>query len=347
MRGVLRTDMKMKNAAKAAGAGILSLLMLSSCARFSPDFRHGEPERPTTESHISADDVLPPAENGDYGKQASEIADNAIRSAIDLLNRHPAGEMSSDAPPTTPRRDRLPESVRGIYDMLFTAVEGIDKYEWNSVQYGETAFSDFMTADEALRADYPRFRAYYYPDVTGDVFRPLYFLPGTSYDNPTDDTAEILSRMSLFDAVSARIVSCMPDGLSDSGKYRYLAAVITGLCEYDSSLSTVGLPYPAYNALVNGSAVCSGYASALEHLCGEVGLFCQRIDGTKSGGDHAWNRICLAGSFYYCDLTAADAAAPGSDAWLQCIAITSERAKKESYFPFRSGITADGTEEIR
>ena len=153
--------------------------------------------------------------------------------------------------------------------------------------------------------------------------------------------------MELFDAVCKRIVECMPDGLSDLGKYRYFAAVITGRCEYDSSLSTMSLPYPAYNALVNGSAVCSGYASAMEHLCGEAGLFCVRTDGTKDGGNHAWNRICLSGSYYYCDLTAADASAPGSDAWLECIAITAKRAKSGNYVPFRKDMTADGTDDIR
>ena len=153
--------------------------------------------------------------------------------------------------------------------------------------------------------------------------------------------------MELFAAVCKRIVECMPDGLSDLGKYRYFAAVITGRCEYDSSLSTMSLPYPAYNALVNGSAVCSGYASAMEHLCGEAGLLCMRTDGTKDGGNHAWNRICLSGSYYYCDLTAADASAPGSDEWLECIAITAKRPKSGNYVPFRKDKTADGTDDIR
>ena len=140
------------------------------------------------------------------------------------------GNAASDAPKAISRRDQLAEPVRDIYDMLLSAVEKIGEYEWDSVRYGATAFSDFMAADEALRADYPRFRAYYYPDVTGDVFRPVYFLPGNSYDTPTDNRAEIVNRMSLFDAVCQRIIDCMPTALSDTGKYRYFAAVITELC---------------------------------------------------------------------------------------------------------------------
>lgn len=342
--------MKAMNAAKAAGTVVLSLFLLTSCFTFPRDDREsGSRKSTTSEAPDNTAVILPPAEAGAHGEQASRIADGAIKDAIICLRTRPAGNVSSGAPEEKSRRDRLSESAKGIYDMLCSAVEKIGGYEWDSAGYGGEgdAFSDFMAADEALRADHPRFRAYYYPDVAGEVFRPVYFLPGDSYDSPTDDTEEIADRMALFDAVCRRIIDCMPDGLSDLGKYRYLAAAVTGLCEYDSSLSTVGLPYPAYNALVNGSAVCSGYASAFEHLCGEVGLFCQRTDGTKDGGDHAWNRICLSGSFYYCDLTAADAEVTGSDEWLRCTAITAGRAGDESYRPFREGMTADGTEEIK
>ena len=349
MREAVQNGMKVNKTAKIALTAIISafILLLTSCIAIPTDFKSNSPGNTITGTPGNAADILPPADNSDYGKQASRIADSAIREAIILLSKYPAGNAASDAPKAISRRDQLAEPVRDIYDMLLSAVEKIGEYEWDSVRYGATAFSDFMAADEALRADYPRFRAYYYPDVTGDVFRPVYFLPGNSYDIPTDNRAEIVNRMSLFDAVCQRIIDCMPTDLSDTGKYRYFAAVITELCEYDRSLSTVGLPYPAYNALVNGSAVCSGYASAFEHLCGEVGLFCQRTDGTKDGGNHAWNRICIAGSFYYCDLTAADAEVPGSDAWLRCIAITAERAKNENYCPFGEDRMADGTDEIK
>ncbi len=328
--------MKLKNTAIAAV--IIPVLFLTACVEILPDLQTEAPQYTAESTHNA--NALPPADTDNYGKQASQIVDGAITDALAILNTD--SNISSDAPASTPRREKLTEPVRKIYDMIFSAVEKIEDYEWDSSGYGD-AFSDFMAADEALRADHPRLRAYYYPDVSGNVFKPIYFLPGTSYDSPTGDKEAIARSMGIFDAVSKRIIDCMPRGLSDSGKYRYFAAVITERCEYDRSLSSAGLPYPAYNALVNGTAVCSGYASALEHLCKEVGLFCQRVDGRKDGGEHAWNRICLGGSFYYCDLTAADAEIPGSDAWLKCTVITAERAKIENYRPFGAGMTVDGT----
>ena len=231
--------MKLKNTAKAIGAITISILLLTSCVALPPESVSDVTDNAATEQSDSFSAVLPPADNGKYGQRASEIADSAIRNAIVLLSAHPAAEISSGAPVPTLRRDRLSAPVRDIYDMLLAAVDAVGAYEWDSVSYGETAFSDFMEADEALRADNPRCRAYYYPDVSGNIYRPIYFLPGTSNDQPTDDTQEITARMELFDAVCKRIVECMPDGLSDLGKYRYFAAVITGRCEYDSSLSTM------------------------------------------------------------------------------------------------------------
>ena len=342
------TDMKIKNIAFATTAILVSTMLLTSCVLIPPDFTSDTQKSTATETTDDAKTViLPQADSGIYGQRASEIIDGAIKDATVILRAYPVADVSSGVPKQTPRRESLSASVRGIYDMLLDAVASVDAYEWNSLAYGETAFSDFMEADEALRADYPEFRAYYYPDVSGNVYRPIYFLPGSSYDYPTDDKKEITARMALFEAVSKRIIDCMPSGLSDFGKYCYLAAVITGRCEYDGSLSTSGLPYPAYNALINGSAVCSGYTSALEHLCGKAGLFCNRADGTKDGGNHAWNRICLDGNFYYCDLTAADAEVPYSYAWLGCIAITADRARRENYKPFRENMTATGTVEFR
>ena len=86
--------------------------------------------------------ALPPADNGEYGRRAAEIADGAIRDAIALLEAHPTAEISSDAPASTLRRDRLSAPVRDIYDMLLAAVDAVGAYEWDAVNYGETAFSD-------------------------------------------------------------------------------------------------------------------------------------------------------------------------------------------------------------
>ncbi len=78
--------------------------------------------------------------------------------------------------------------------------------------------------------------------------------------------------------------------------------------------------HEAYGALINGSAVCDGYAEALQLLLNAVGIECIKVrgeadfltgslsttrkDGTKWG--HAWNMVKINGVYYHVDPTAND-----------------------------------------
>ncbi|MCL2698521.1 MAG: hypothetical protein FWE74_10645 [Oscillospiraceae bacterium] len=62
-----------------------------------------------------------------------------------------------------------------------------------------------------------------------------------------------------------------------------------------------------YNALVEKSAVCSGFARAFEFLLNEAGitnrLISGRADGYGGWGGHAWNLVKINGSWYHVDTT--------------------------------------------
>lgn len=61
--------------------------------------------------------------------------------------------------------------------------------------------------------------------------------------------------------------------------------------------------YTAYGALINGVAVCEGYATALDKLLKLVGIESKVITGTAGGGAHAWNMAKIDGNWYYVDAT--------------------------------------------
>ncbi len=70
------------------------------------------------------------------------------------------------------------------------------------------------------------------------------------------------------------------------------------------------LQYTAYGAIINGTAVCQGYANLLYRMCLEAGIDCRVITGTgkgvtedPSGGPHAWNIVKLGELYYYVDST--------------------------------------------
>ena len=63
------------------------------------------------------------------------------------------------------------------------------------------------------------------------------------------------------------------------------------------------LIYTAYDALLNGKAVCQGYSTLLYALCRSYDLNVRIQSGTVSGGAHSWNIGELDGLWYYMDST--------------------------------------------
>ena len=61
--------------------------------------------------------------------------------------------------------------------------------------------------------------------------------------------------------------------------------------------------YSAYGAIINGKAVCQGYASLFYRMCREAGIPARIITGLGNGGAHAWNIVKLDGAYYNVDVT--------------------------------------------
>ena len=61
--------------------------------------------------------------------------------------------------------------------------------------------------------------------------------------------------------------------------------------------------FTAYGCLVNGRAVCAGYAKACQLLLDALDVECVYVRGTVNGGRHAWNCVLLGGDYYHSDPT--------------------------------------------
>lgn len=77
--------------------------------------------------------------------------------------------------------------------------------------------------------------------------------------------------------------------------------------QYDTSISKAHI-YNLYGALINGEAVCEGYARSFKYLMDAMGIPCTIVigKGTNSEGNtenHAWNYVQLDGTWYAIDTT--------------------------------------------
>ena len=68
----------------------------------------------------------------------------------------------------------------------------------------------------------------------------------------------------------------------------------------DYGMSSVGSDF-AYGALVNGRAVCAGYADAYKLLCELNGIECLRVNAATPSQQHAWNLVRLGGYWFHVD----------------------------------------------
>ncbi len=89
----------------------------------------------------------------------------------------------------------------------------------------------------------------------------------------------------------------------------YIHNYLVNNCKYDTSYKAENA-HNMYGALVNGVAVCEGYAYAFQYLAREAGIQSIVVKGELDNGSstesHAWNMVELDGKYYHIDVTSDD-----------------------------------------
>lgn len=93
------------------------------------------------------------------------------------------------------------------------------------------------------------------------------------------------------------------DGMTDERRQRAVHDWIVTHVEYDEAEASGDLRFTAYGALVNGVAVCQGYALLAYRLLDAAGLDVRMVSGTGNGEAHAWNLVRVCGAWYHMDAT--------------------------------------------
>lgn len=67
-----------------------------------------------------------------------------------------------------------------------------------------------------------------------------------------------------------------------------------------------GMVHTLFGTLVDGKAVCDGYAKSMMYLLNAVGVPTRLIFGEAEGIPHVWNRVNIQGKYYHLDATWGD-----------------------------------------
>lgn len=115
------------------------------------------------------------------------------------------------------------------------------------------------------------------------------------YYNCTKSVAE--SRLAAMEKVADQAMLGVQDGWSEAEIALYFHDWLIQHVTYDDTLEN----HSAYEALVEQSAICSGYAGAYTYLLAQAGISCWMIECQSM--QHAWSLVQADGAYYYVDVT--------------------------------------------
>ncbi|MGH4123359.1 MAG: transglutaminase domain-containing protein [Clostridium sp.] len=105
------------------------------------------------------------------------------------------------------------------------------------------------------------------------------------------------------DYVNSQVTIILKDiikvSMNDDQKEKVIHDYIVSHVAYDTTISK----FTAYEALKNGTTVCSGYAQLAYKMLNEVGIETKIVLGKGNGEDHAWNLVKLHDAWYHLDCT--------------------------------------------
>lgn len=104
-----------------------------------------------------------------------------------------------------------------------------------------------------------------------------------------------------FNAECKKYLAKLSNNMTDYQKALTLHDEIALECEYGLGDEFSTRSCDAYDALVNKESTCEGYTAAYSYLLSLVGIDSDIVN--SSAMVHAWNKVCIDGSYYNVDIT--------------------------------------------
>ncbi len=194
--------------------------------------------------------------------------------------------------------DRVTEVTISVGN--YTFVDGAKmQADWKTILYGALAHTGVSTQGDYIVRHYGKSEG----KIGYDGISTATFVYNIVYDTTLDQENAVGDKIDeLFAAWDS---ACDFSTLSD---YEQVKVIYDYICEnvvydydnlYDDSYM---LKYSAYAALINGTAVCQGYANLFYRMALEAGIDTRIIVG-DGGGPHGWNIVELGDYYYYLDAT--------------------------------------------
>ena len=191
----------------------------------------------------------------------------------------------------------LNTTQRNLYDLIIKAIQ---KHE-TKITFPE---SMTVTADDYCKVYqmiYSNEYSVYYIDTqmkyTNNVRTKTLVSAVLCYTYTQD---EINTMQKKIDAATDKIIGQITEEMTEYEIIKLFFDSLVSGCVYDESGANCR---DIYGCLVDGKAVCGGYAKAFSYLCDKVGIQSLTITGDAEEIPHMWNMVKIGGEWYHIDVT--------------------------------------------
>ena len=233
-------------------------------------------------------------------------ATTTTKPAKEVKPDQPNNQSASTEPPTSSSSsysyDQLSKSDREIYKSIESGIKGcrarIRIANRESLD-PDTVFNIYF----AVLADHPEF--FHVGKQVGfefdgkDTYITNINLDENGNQLSTYNASTYKSMKSKLDKIVNKLISAT-SSMNDYEKVKYYHDYIVLNTDYVSGRAN---SHNLYGALIEGKAVCEGYARALQYLCNKSGIECLFVTGRSKDEYHGWNLVKLGGEFYHIDPT--------------------------------------------
>lgn len=195
--------------------------------------------------------------------------------------------------------EKMPNSEALLY-AYDSIVEGVERSaESISVYNGKNyiSFAELKIVIDVYTRDYAHHfwlgKSYSYSYINRNKvtqYIPTYTMSGETLANAKK----------AFNNAADEILSYVDGAMTDYEKELVIHDRLVSQVDYDLNAPN---PYDAYGALVNGRAVCEGYAEAFQYLLHRAGIQSFLVIGSSRGVGHEWNAVRIDGQYYHVDPT--------------------------------------------
>ncbi len=202
----------------------------------------------------------------------------------------------------------LTEKQRGLYEDLYLIALQMPNGYVRLSDYYDDYYTDVGIAYNAMINDHPDFFWMPYTYIVADMTDSAgkYICIAFEIDDGESKNEYLVkksNRDQMRQQLDAKIDEIIKLSKEYTGEYQKEKFLNDYICENTVYDEKADLSQTTYGCLINGRALCEGYARAFKLLCNEAGIRCDLIYGFSENENHMWNCVNVAGKYSHVDVT--------------------------------------------